>query len=227
MSKNTQEPVTLTVGKDGKLEITGRTEVSLSGSTKTEFLIDPKPISLKVSTDTDVWAVLATSLVGLSGLVLAGMVAWFTHRGAKQAADASDRSAKQAAVAVAAGIRNEWMKDLRKAAAEVYALGVSIAMAINVKKGEHALKKWEASFVEWKMHAGTLVLMLDPKKPAVSDLLSAIERVESKVLDNDFDESIEALNEFMSKVAVVLEDAWQDIKNDLYGAAKSKQAVAI
>jgi hypothetical protein len=98
MTEKVKPNAVLVVGNDGKFESTGHPDIAMSGSVKAELRIDPTPIALKVETATDWAAVLATALVGIAGILTAVVVALFTHK-----------SAKQAAAATAAGIRNEWM----------------------------------------------------------------------------------------------------------------------
>jgi hypothetical protein len=234
MSKNKQEPVTLTVGKDGKLEITGHTDVSLSGSTKTELLIDPRPISLKVNTETDVWAVSATFLVGLGGIALAGVVGWFTYQSGKQAAAATLNSAKQAAAAKAAELRNDWMNRLRIEAADFFAAAVDISIVfhmakISMREGFGKLPEDHPLFTKFHKHKAVIWMMFDGGNPKFVKVLAQLQVVADAVGSEKSEayEVTSAATSFLAEMGAVLELAWQDIKDDLYGAAKNKQAAAV
>jgi hypothetical protein len=235
MAEKVQPNAVLVIGTDGKLEITRHTDIALSGSTKTELRVDPAPITLKVETATDWAAVFATGLVGIAGILTALVVGWFTHKGAHQAAAAMEKSAQQAAVAMeksalqaaaatAAGIRNEWMQDLRNEAAGFYAALLDIAYAILVGKGELNTENGdEVKVFKMHKHRAVITMMLDASKPLVQQLIKVMDGAAKAVSDGDQMKIVAESNAFKAQATLLLEDAWQDIKNDLYGAAKKKK----
>lgn len=227
MTEKVQPNAVLVIGTDGKLEITGHTDVALSGSTKTELRVDPAPITLKVETATDWPAVVATGLVGIAGIFTALVVGWFTHKGAQQAAAAMEKSALQAAAATAAGIRNKWMQDLRNEAGDFYASVLDLVHAIQV--GEGKLKTANGDAVKaFKMHKhrAVITMMLDASKPLVQRLIEVMDGIAKAISDGDNEKIIAGSFAFNAQATLLLEDAWQDIKNDLYGAAKKKKVDA-
>jgi hypothetical protein len=214
---------------------------------KTELLVDPRPISLKVSTDTDVWAVLATALVGIGGIATAWVVAKFTQRSGEQAAAATENSARQAAAAKAAELRNDWMNRLRIEAADYYAVTIDIGIVLNLAKTRTRPPFWElpgdhALFTKFQKHRGVIGMMIDNRNPKFKNVFAQLDAVAaaieaaanaeeavgaSELAAANFSAMSAAAKKFLDEMGSVLELAWQDIKDDLYGAAKNKQAAAV
>jgi hypothetical protein len=228
MATKIQGPVTLTVEKDGKLEITGRSDVGLSGLTETEVLVDPRPIRLKVSTDTDFPAVWATASVGIGGILTALVVAWFTHR-----------SGKQAAAAKAAELRNDWMNKLRIEAADFFAATIDIAIVMQRAK-EGARGDFMGStedhelFTKFLKHRAVIGMMFDKNNSKFKQVLHQVDAISDAVgaameKKDSADHSIvnTAAKAFLLEMGTVLELAWQDIKDDLYRGAKKSQSAAV
>lgn len=211
MTEKIKSNAVLVIGNDGKLEITGHADIALSGSAKTELRIDPAPIALKVDTATDWAAVLATLLVGISGIATAVVVALFTHK-----------SAKQAAAATAAGIRNEWMQDLRNEVAEFYAAVLDLSYVIHIE-GKLSLGNGnEVKVFKMQKHRAVITMMLDADKPLVRQLIKVMDEILKAVSNGEQSQIILMSREFLAQATVQLESAWQDINADLYGAAKKK-----
>lgn len=212
MTDKIKSNAVLVIGNDGKLEITGRADIALSGSGKNEFHIDPAPIALKVDTATDWAAVLATLLVGISGIVTAAVVALFTHK-----------SAKQAAAATAAGIRNEWMQDLRNEFAEFYAAVLDLSYVIHIEGKLDLGKGNEIKVFKMQKHRAFITMMLDADKPLVQKLIKVMDDILKAVSDGERKDIILLSREFLAQASDQLESAWQDINADLYGSIKKKK----
>jgi F0F1-type ATP synthase membrane subunit c/vacuolar-type H+-ATPase subunit K len=204
----------LAMNSDGKLEIPGHTNVLLSGSTRTELRLDPTPITFKIETATDWAAVSATALVGVAGIFTALVVGWLTHK-----------SAKQAAAATAAEIRSKWMQDLRNEAADFYAAVIELSFIVS-GEGFELTNGNDVKFSKMQKHRAVITMMLDTEKQGVKKLIEIMDETSKAVLRGEYSNTTNALNKFKAQVTALLEAAWQDIKDDLYGVKKKNNANA-
>jgi len=197
---------TITKDVNGQFEIQGHTDLALNGSVSTSIKVDPAVINLKVDTATD-WP---TIFVGAGSVLTALAVAYITRVNQK----AQSR-------ATIAGIRDSWIRDLRQACTD---FGTVAAEFVVLTAQKDAVTEEKVATLITRLHtAQTLVeLMIDTGNPDKQEKLRERELIESMqaILQFFQDKGSNGegiLSRFTTAARLVLEDAWDDVKQDVYG----------
>lgn len=198
-----------------KLEAPEEFSLKLQGGGSTQQVIEKQAIALVVDVKTD-WTHVWVTLAG--ALFTALLVAYISSIGQRT----QQRS-------VLANIRKEWQKELRDACTEI--TGVGLAISATFKQGAGTtdtlgeIKRLSQRFFELRAR---IELLLDPDvttkgsqerrahrdalRKALEAITSAISPKNSATVDLGSE-----MQKFRQAAKLVLEDAWQDVKNDVLG----------
>jgi hypothetical protein len=194
--------------------IKGAVELTHSGTTRNQVLVEGKPIELNVHTDSDWPAIVATGLVGVGSILTAIIVAWITRR--------NQLSQSRATLA---GFRKEWQLELRAACSRLVALAKASQIELLETDGDRTNLK--GHFVEFVEVTTQIDLLLDPdtkespdsdrraRRSDLRDSMNEIVDALQKKNIQDKDRLQTALKKFRNAAKLVLEDAWTDVKRDV------------
>lgn len=218
MTGQTTHTVTINnTQKKHTLETPDSIAVKVAGETRTELLVNsiPSPITIDVKTD---WANVTVTVIG--SVVTAILVAYIARMGQRDQLRVSS-----------AGIRKEWQLELRKACAEM--MGITALLSFHNRtrsqngggyEGEH-LKLYMRFFelratIQFLLDPDASKKLSEPKKLHHNELEHALLSL-GESLNVEGEDHLQKLNEarqsFAKAAKLVLEDAWDDVKNDLQG----------
>lgn len=167
-----------------------------------EITLQPNPLKLSVSTDTD-WP---TIVVGTSSVFVAFVIALLSYHTQKNQVKAN-----------AANLRHQWIEELRNTAAKFVEQATLLSNKIfddhNYLKGNESTELYSSLLYSQVK----ISLMLDKSKRRNKKVIDIAEKTLGAIknLPKSGDELVALLIEFEEVVSEILESAWQDIKFDL------------
>ena len=193
------------IPKDEKeITLTLLSHESTAEAFRAEILMEPKVHTIKLESDTDWPTVIATTLVGVAGILTTLLVGWFAHVVQKNQIRSNT-----------ANFRHAWQNQLREKTSEFLA---KIALMHYRSKRINNYFNTPDSDIEYsdliKIQA-TIMLMLDSKKDYAKDINNLMEDCSATVKSGSAKELNKKVNELTTKANEILELAWNDIKNDL------------
>jgi len=171
--------------------------------------VGASPIRIQASTSTDWAAVGATTMVGIGSIATALIVARLSNKFQMHAVKSN-----------IASFRHKWIEELRECGSKLLALAIQIKisrsdapdMSLGVGKKE--------TIGELVSCQARIVMMLDKSKIYNLELIASVEHLVLEMREGDATNFDQAISEFMQKMQVVLELAWQDVKKDLRAEAR-------
>lgn len=171
---------------------------------RAEVLVEPKAHTIRIESDTDWPTVIATSLVGVAGILTTLLVGWFAHAVQKNQIRSNTAS-----------FRHAWQIQLREKMSDFVA---KIAILHYKSKRTKYYFDTPDSDIEYsdllKIQA-TIMLMLDPNKDYAKQINNLMDECNTLLKNSSIKELNTKINELTNKANEILELAWTDIKNDL------------
>ncbi|GAB3365021.1 MULTISPECIES: hypothetical protein [Giesbergeria] len=161
--------------------------------------IQPQPVRLSVDTSTDWPAVIATSSVAIA----VGIMTYISQRNQIRASKA--------------GFRHDWQKELRTLIAKFISLAATVRYEVGGNPDYLNSSESTELFGQLIDTHAKIELMLDRKKGYSKSISKITEDMILATRSSDINH-LEALSNSLVDVANgVLEQAWQDIQDDLHG----------
>lgn len=181
------------------------TQQNSSESSKA-LTLSPQPIQLSVESSTDWPTVMATSFVGITGAFVAlavGAMAYLGQRNQVRAATAN--------------FRHGWQIELRELIAKFIAVTSRIHYELEANPDYLNSSKSNIEYSTLIETRSKIELMLDRSKSYSKDISRRLEGLISAVKKQEIDRIFELSEELLEIANGVLEQTWQDIRNDLKG----------
>ena len=168
--------------------------------------LSPQPLKLAVDTSTDWPTVAATSFVGITGALVAlavGAMAYMGQRNQVRAATAN--------------FRHGWQQELRQLVAKFISIIARLHYELEANPDYLNSSESNAEYSQLIETHATIELMLDRSKPYAKQISKLTERLISAVKKQEIDQLGQLSSDLLEVVNGVLEQTWQDIRNDLRG----------
>lgn len=168
--------------------------------------LSPQPLQLSVETSTDWPAVAATSFVGITGALVAlavGAMAYIGQRNQVRAATAN--------------FRHGWQQELRQLVAKFISVVARLHYELEANPNYLNSSESNAEYSQLIETHATIELMLDRSKPYAKQISKLTDRLIAAVKKQEIDQLAQLSEDLLEVVNGVLEQAWQDIRNDLRG----------
>ena len=182
---------------------------STCGENIKAITLQPDPIKLAIDTSTDWPAIAATSFVGLTGACVAFAVGYMAYLGQRNNVRASK-----------ANFRHGWQQEIKQLIAKFIAIIARIHYETGVNANYLDAPESNQMYSDLIETHARIELMLDQSKEYSKGISiitgDLIEAVKAREID-----AINKLSNELLKVANgVIEQTWQDIRNDLEGKEK-------
>lgn len=168
--------------------------------------LSPQPLKLVVDASTDWPAVAATSFVGITGALVAlavGALAYMGQRNQVRAATAS--------------FRHGWQQELRQLTAKFISVIARLHYELEANPDYLNSSESNAEYSQLIETHAKIELMLDQSKPYSKEISKLTKRLIGAVKSQKIDQIEQLSSDLLEVVNGVLEQTWQDIKNDLRG----------
>ena len=171
--------------------------------------LQPQPIQLAVDTSTDWPAIAATSFVGLTGALVAFAVGYMAYLGQRNHV----RAAK-------ANFRHGWQQEIKQLIAKFIAVIARIHYELGVNPDYLNSSESNQTFSDLIETHSRIELMLDRSKSYAKEISRVTGLLIEAVKERKIDNLNKLSNELLEVANGVVEQTWQDIRNDLEGKTK-------
>ncbi|MDR3096993.1 MAG: hypothetical protein LBV73_07955 [Paraburkholderia sp.] len=196
--------------EDGNHVLAGGNLHASSSQNGTAITLDPQPIKLLVDTPTDWPMVLSTAGVGAGSALIALVVGVLAYRAQKRQVQSAT-----------ANIRKEWQGQLRDAISKFVGTVTYIGEELDTNPKFRAAVESRRAYREMVEAQALVHLLLDPRKDSSKKIVKLTRDLVDETWDRDRNELSNLLRELIAESIAVLEQAWEDIKNDLNGTMEN------
>jgi len=186
--------------------LTNETRESTKNDATSTILVNPQPLKLNIETSTDWPIVIATLMVGVGSVLTTLFVGWLTYVNQRN----QIRSNK-------ANFRHGWQIDLRLATAKFISITSKIHFELSEDDNYLSSSNGSKALSELLEYQVIIELMLDRSKQYTTEIIALLEAILEQLRGRRVDELTISANSLMIKVNMLLEQTWQDIRNDLDG----------
>jgi len=176
------------------------------GENTKAITLSPQPLKLDVNTATDWPAVSATFFVGVTGALVALAVGGMAYLG--------QRSQVRAATA---NFRHDWQKELRGLVAKFISVAARIHYELESNPDYLSSSESNSEYSQLIETHAKIEMMLDRSKPYAKEISKISSRLIDAVKNHQVNQISLLSSDLLDVANGVLEQTWQDIRNDLRG----------